>query len=45
MLVAYNEKKIVCLAPESEKIHSPFFCPECEEEVILRKGKIKWVLD
>jgi competence protein CoiA len=41
MLVALNQSKIRCLAWETEKSESPFFCPECHGEVIIKKGYVK----
>ncbi|MCK4654467.1 MAG: competence protein CoiA [Candidatus Cloacimonetes bacterium] len=41
MLVAINETQEKNLAWLAEKSQSPFFCPECNAEVILKKGKIR----
>ncbi|TKB46487.1 competence protein CoiA [Ferrimonas sediminicola] len=29
------------LASSSEKVHGPYLCPKCRQEVVLKKGKIK----
>ncbi len=41
MLVANNQKDTRCKAWLTEKYEGPFCCPECQEEVILKKGQIK----
>jgi competence protein CoiA len=41
MLYAINEKKERCFSLEIEKKEGPFFCEECGEELILKKGSIK----
>ncbi len=41
MLVANNKEGNRCKAWLTEKAEMPFYCPECDDEVILKKGKIK----
>lgn len=41
MLVAGNRDNDKNLAWLTEKSQGPFFCPECKEDVILRKGKVR----
>jgi competence protein CoiA len=44
MLVAENEQNEElkrCIAWETEKDESPFFCPKCGADVLLKKGKKK----
>ncbi len=41
MLIANGPLGEKCIAWETEKVDGPFFCPECESTVILRKGRIK----
>lgn len=41
MLVASSKTNEENLAWLTEKKDGPFFCPECEAEVILKKGKVK----
>ncbi len=41
MLVALNSDKERCLAFETEKAESPFTCPFCSRNVILKKGKVR----
>jgi competence protein CoiA len=40
MLSALNEQDETIMAWEAAREDGPFFCPECEEEVILKKGSI-----
>jgi competence protein CoiA len=41
MLVAYNENGDRCYAKHTERSENPFFCPECNKEVLLKKGEIR----
>jgi competence protein CoiA len=41
MLCAVNEKNEKLYAWNTEKNEAPFFCPECNDECVLRKGKIR----
>lgn len=41
MLVAHNSVQDRCVAWKTGKDNSPFFCPECNREVVLKKGKIR----
>ncbi|MBI3398175.1 MAG: hypothetical protein HZB81_07660 [Deltaproteobacteria bacterium] len=41
MLVANNQKGNRCKAWLTEKPECPFYCPKCQEAVILKKGRIK----
>lgn len=41
MLLADDEKNVGCLAWETNKRQGPFHCPECNGEVILKKGIIR----
>ncbi len=38
MFVARSESSSRCIAWETEKDEAPFFCPECDAQVILKKG-------
>lgn len=40
MLSAVNEPGETVMAWEATREDGPFFCPECDEEVILKKGSI-----
>ncbi len=40
MLSAYDKENGYFLAMEAHKDDSPFHCPECEEELILKQGRI-----
>lgn len=40
MLSALTEQNETVMAWEANREDEPFFCPECEEEVILKKGSI-----
>jgi len=41
MICANNKTGVKCIAWKTEKKEGPFCCPECDSEVILRKGKIR----
>jgi competence CoiA-like predicted nuclease len=41
MLYALNQQKKLISATKSEKTEGPFFCFECNEELVLRKGDIR----
>jgi competence protein CoiA len=41
MLVANNRNGDRCKAWLTEKPEMPFHCPECNEEVVLKKGRVK----
>jgi len=41
MLVANNKDGNRCKAWLTEKPEKPFYCPECHDEVVLKKGKVK----
>lgn len=41
MLAALSKSNYKCLAWETEKVNGPFFCPVCQGQVVLKKGKIK----
>ena len=41
MLTAFDKNKIKCIAWNTNKDQKPFTCPECESEVILKKGNKK----
>ena len=41
MLVAHNQDNQRCVAWETEKADAPFYCPECQRDVILKKGLVK----
>jgi competence protein CoiA len=41
MLVANRFDNSRCIAFETEKSEAPFHCPSCEDEVILKKGKLR----
>ncbi len=41
MLVAEDSSSKRCMAWLTQKDQGPFFCPECGDEVILRKGSIR----
>ncbi len=40
MLSALNEQDETVMAWEATREEGPFFCPECEEEVVLKKGMV-----
>lgn len=40
MLTAKNAKEKIVLASTSQKSDGPFYCPDCESEMILHKGRI-----
>ena len=40
MLSAIKESDETVMAWEVTREDGPFFCPECDEEVILKKGSI-----
>lgn len=41
MLSAYDKENGYVLAMEAHKDEGPFHCPECEEELILKQGRVK----
>jgi len=41
MLIAQNKINIRLKAWEAEKDQGPFFCPECGDELTLKKGKVR----
>ena len=41
MLSAYSLDNGAVLAMEAHKDDGPFHCPQCEEEVILKQGRVK----
>lgn len=41
MLSAYNKENSYVLATEVQRDDGPFHCPECEEELILKAGRVK----
>ncbi len=41
MLSAVDTKNGYVLAMEAHKDYGPFHCPECEEELILKQGRVK----
>jgi len=41
MLSAYDTNNGYVLAKEARKDNSPFHCPQCEDEVILKRGRVK----
>jgi competence protein CoiA len=41
MLVANNKDGNRCMAWLTEKPEMPFYCPECHEEVVLKKGRVR----
>ena len=39
MLSAYDQQRILRIAWDTEKDQGPFHCPECQRQVILKKGQ------
>jgi competence protein CoiA len=41
MLSAYDQQGSLMIAWEVTKMQGPFFCPECEKQVVVKKGSFK----
>jgi len=41
MICANNIEGTKCISWETEKNEGPFYCPECNSEIVLRKGKVR----